>query len=1170
MAPVLFADRFVVARPGRAVDLATGEVVWIRTRSFADHQARAAWLARCAALAPISSPHLVTLADFGAATVAADFEAWRCPPPPFRPWRRRDACTASALRAAVGCLVGNRVSVGRLRWSQVVAVEGRPAILPDCVEQTDAAASPEQELSRLNRLLEACGATAESWAAPGSGRRPCPARPRPAESAAGGPGSAGAAEILERVSEVLDSGVSGRPRAVSLAVQPGDRDATVRAIARCARLRGYIPLSARLLGDRGPQPPGPSWRRLLAGRHVAVLRDAAGGLATETGLFFLSLGLDNDRPHVLLTFTSARGSGARASWACCGAGPMQAREESAPYAADAVVANWTPALAQGHRYADPRRVILEAAACGRHAQVERWLRDAAGRSARRRDAGGAGVAEFVLGRLLLQRGQVSEASRALDAARHHFESARMADRAVCAGVFAGLLLTDSGRFCDAESALRAAVVAAATVGDEPAGAFARLGLARSLLWQGRFEESIECLSDGRVSMPRPTSQDDRVASEWRRLGAAACARERPDGAAALVRAAPAGFPDEWPFGAVHPDVARACLEARAAMAIGDLGAAGRATAVARAAALQAGRPTDLATACRARALLFSTLGDVAAARQQVDEGLHASRLAHDPLRALRLRLVLVEALMADGRGAEAKAGLARLARLDPRRLPAVVGRPLERLLRNDGEAGGGSVVVPFRQASSPRASSGVAGAPRPSLADGIIEVLGLCQATEDEREALRKVSVALRGRVRAVSLACAGNEHGHAAVLAADGVGRASEDVALRAVQSGLVIAPSSSRSGLEAAVPVRYGGEVIGAIACRWTADSAPDWAQAGALLAAAATAVAPCVRALLDRRAAPVAGRSDSDELLGVSDSIVTLRAEIARAAPAPFPVLIEGDSGSGKELVARAIHRLGPRANRPLCALNCAALTDELVEAELFGHARGAFTGAMSERKGLFEEAHQGTLVLDEVGELTPRAQAKLLRAIQEGEVRRLGENLPRAVEVRIVAATNRSLRAAVEAGAFRRDLLYRLEVIKIVVPPLRARIEDIPLLACHFWRQATARVGSRSTLAPATLAALARYDWPGNVRELQNVMAALAVSAGVRGSIGPDRLPAVIARQAAAHPDARNLEDARRVFEAAFVRAALARAGGRRSRAASDLGLTRQGLAKLMARLGIEAP
>jgi transcriptional regulator with PAS, ATPase and Fis domain len=248
----------------------------------------------------------------------------------------------------------------------------------------------------------------------------------------------------------------------------------------------------------------------------------------------------------------------------------------------------------------------------------------------------------------------------------------------------------------------------------------------------------------------------------------------------------------------------------------------------------------------------------------------------------------------------------------------------------------------------------------------------------------------------------------------------------------------------------------------------------------------------------------------------------------------------------------------------------LSDELFEAELFGHARGAFTGAVAERKGLFEDADGGTLVLDEVGELTPRAQAKLLRAIQEGEVRRIGENFSRPVDVRLVSATNRPLHSAVEAGTFRRDLLYRLEVIRIVVPPLRDRIEDVPVLAAHFWKAATARIGSAATLGPATLAALARYDWPGNIRELQNVMSALAVTAPRRGSIGPASLPALIARNAA--PVRGTLDQARSVFERRYVSAALARAGGRRGLAARELGVTRQGLAKLVARLGlrIEGP
>jgi transcriptional regulator with GAF, ATPase, and Fis domain len=357
-----------------------------------------------------------------------------------------------------------------------------------------------------------------------------------------------------------------------------------------------------------------------------------------------------------------------------------------------------------------------------------------------------------------------------------------------------------------------------------------------------------------------------------------------------------------------------------------------------------------------------------------------------------------------------------------------------------------------------------------------------------------------------------------------------------------------------------------MAAMACRWPADALPDWGRVRGLLHATAAAIAPCARVVLDRKLAPPPVQAAAGEIVGVSECVGNLRREIARAAGAPFNVLIEGESGSGKELVAQAIHRLGPRKHRPVCTLNCAALPDELAESELFGHARGAFTGATAERKGMFEEADKGTLVLDEVGELSARAQAKLLRAIQEGEIRRVGENFTRPIDVRLVAATNRPLRPAVEAGVFRRDLLYRLEVIRIAVPPLRARAEDVPVLALHFWQVATTRLGSRATLAPATLAALARYDWPGNVRELQNVMSALAVAVGPRGSVGPDRLPGIIARHEI--QGATTLDEARRVFEVSYVRAALARAGGQRTRAALDLGLTRQGLSKLVARLGLD--
>jgi transcriptional regulator with GAF, ATPase, and Fis domain len=237
----------------------------------------------------------------------------------------------------------------------------------------------------------------------------------------------------------------------------------------------------------------------------------------------------------------------------------------------------------------------------------------------------------------------------------------------------------------------------------------------------------------------------------------------------------------------------------------------------------------------------------------------------------------------------------------------------------------------------------------------------------------------------------------------------------------------------------------------------------------------------------------RTDGSSLIGASDAMARVRLAVDAAARVPFTVLIEGESGSGKELVAREIHRLGSRRHRAFCAINCAALTDELCEAELFGHARGAFTGAIGDRAGLFEEADGGTLFLDEVSELSPRAQAKLLRAIQEGEIRRVGETRPRRVDVRLMAATNRPLADAVGRGEFRADLRYRLDVIHLTLPPLRERPEDLPQLASHFWELAIERAGSQARLGADAVAALARYDWPGNVRELQNVIERAAILA-----------------------------------------------------------------------------
>jgi DNA-binding NtrC family response regulator len=222
-------------------------------------------------------------------------------------------------------------------------------------------------------------------------------------------------------------------------------------------------------------------------------------------------------------------------------------------------------------------------------------------------------------------------------------------------------------------------------------------------------------------------------------------------------------------------------------------------------------------------------------------------------------------------------------------------------------------------------------------------------------------------------------------------------------------------------------------------------------------------------------------------------------------------------------------------------------------------------VAERAGLFEEADGGTLFLDEVADLSGRGQAKLLRVLQQHEVRRVGESFSRKVDVRLVTAANRDMRTEAAAGRFRQDLLYRLDVIRIRVPPLRDRPEDIAVLAEHFWRDAAARVGSVARLTHGVLTELTRYHWPGNVRELQNVIAALAVAAPSRGRVRPSLLPPAVI--SATSVTAVRFTDARTQFERRCIEVALARAAGNRSKAAAELGLSRQGLLKMIARLGV---
>jgi two-component system response regulator HupR/HoxA len=301
-------------------------------------------------------------------------------------------------------------------------------------------------------------------------------------------------------------------------------------------------------------------------------------------------------------------------------------------------------------------------------------------------------------------------------------------------------------------------------------------------------------------------------------------------------------------------------------------------------------------------------------------------------------------------------------------------------------------------------------------------------------------------------------------------------------------------------------------------------------------------------------------------------SLRAQIAQFAPSDVRVHVYGETGTGKEKVARALHRHSTRAARPCVAVNIAAVPDELFNSEMYGHVKGAFTGAIAEREGHVALAEGGTLFLDEVGDMSPLAQARLLRFLQEKEYLRVGEARPRRSDVRVISATNVDLDERVREGRFRDDLLWRLREQTLVVPPLRERGADILCLARHFLRLQAAVRGERPpTLAPATEALLLRCPWPGNVRQLEGEMRRLCVVARGR-EVRPEDLSDAVLRAAtpsAAPPGAGGLRAALRRHESEAIRCALARHAGVKARAARDLGITRQALQKKVQRLNLQA-
>jgi two-component system response regulator HupR/HoxA len=331
--------------------------------------------------------------------------------------------------------------------------------------------------------------------------------------------------------------------------------------------------------------------------------------------------------------------------------------------------------------------------------------------------------------------------------------------------------------------------------------------------------------------------------------------------------------------------------------------------------------------------------------------------------------------------------------------------------------------------------------------------------------------------------------------------------------------------------------------------------------------------VNALLRRENAQlrreVRGRYEFEEILGKSPALQRMLALLEKAVDSDATVLVTGETGTGKELIARALHANGPRAEQPFLSINCADFTADMLGSELFGHKRGAFTGAIEERQGLFKAADGGTVFLDEIGDCPEAVQTRLLRFLDQGEIRRVGDDRPTRVDVRVIAATNRNLEQDVRDGRFRKDLFFRLNVFAIHLPPLRERLEDVPILAEHILQrlQATGRkqVGR---LAAATLAALRSHGFEGNVRELENLVERAYTLAEPGADITPDLLPDALAGSiAAAAEDDGTLRTAVERYESDLIRQALQRNDGNQTRTALELGVSRRTFIDKLQKYGI---
>jgi transcriptional regulator with PAS, ATPase and Fis domain len=304
----------------------------------------------------------------------------------------------------------------------------------------------------------------------------------------------------------------------------------------------------------------------------------------------------------------------------------------------------------------------------------------------------------------------------------------------------------------------------------------------------------------------------------------------------------------------------------------------------------------------------------------------------------------------------------------------------------------------------------------------------------------------------------------------------------------------------------------------------------------------------------------------ILGRSVAVARIRELIDKVKDLDAPVLISGESGTGKELVARAIHGSGARRGGQFVAVNCGAIPDHLLESELFGYVRGAFTGALRDKAGLIEDAHGGTFFLDEIGDLSFPLQAKLLRLLQEKELRRVGENRTRAVDVRFISATNKDLDREIEAGRFREDLCYRLKIVTIDIPPVRERREDLLLLLNHFAERYARKMSKDKVyFTPGALDLLMRYGWPGNVREIQNEIQRSLILCGADRFIREEYLsPRINPKEIVSARGENNFFEAKAEFVRRFLNQALEKHDYNKARTAEEIGISRQGLFKLMKR------